>query len=82
MRLELRGYFIEEEGTDTDKSVPPTATESAIGEMSEGNGGVEAIVGETVTLPEAVEEVESVGGEDAKGDFYLLYFITAQSAVS
>lgn len=62
---ELRGYFIWEEGTDTDKSVPPTATESAIGEMSQGNGGVEAIVGETVTLPEAVEEVESVGGKEA-----------------
>ncbi|MEQ8386837.1 MAG: sigma-70 family RNA polymerase sigma factor [Coleofasciculus sp. A1-SPW-01] len=66
LQEELRGYFIEEDKTDTDKSVPPTATESAIGEMSEGNGGVEAIVGETVTLPEAVEEVESVGGEEAQ----------------
>ena len=65
LREELRGYFIGEDGTDTDKSVPPTATESAIGEMSEGNAEVEAIVGETVTLPEAVEEVESVGGEEA-----------------
>ncbi|MFP5274731.1 RNA polymerase sigma factor, partial [Coleofasciculus sp.] len=61
---ELRGYFIEEEGTDTDKSVPSTATESAIGEMSQGNAPVEATVGETVTLSVAVEEVESVGGED------------------
>ncbi|MEG4074066.1 sigma-70 family RNA polymerase sigma factor [Microcoleus sp. Pol14C2] len=60
LREELRGYFIEEEGTDTDKSVPPTATESAIGEISEGNAPVEADAGETVTLPEAVEEVESV----------------------
>lgn len=66
LREELRGYFIEEEGTDTDKSVPPTATESAIGEMSQGNGGVEADAGETVTLPEAVEEVESVVGEEAQ----------------
>jgi RNA polymerase sigma-70 factor (ECF subfamily) len=66
LQEELRGYFIEEEGTDTDKSVPPTATESAIGEMSEGNAPVEAIVGETVTLPEAVEEVESVGDEEAQ----------------
>jgi RNA polymerase sigma-70 factor (ECF subfamily) len=65
LREELRGYFIEEEGTDTDKSVPSTATESAIGEMSQGNVPVEAIVGETVTLSVAVEEVESVGGEDA-----------------
>jgi RNA polymerase sigma-70 factor (ECF subfamily) len=65
LRLELRGYFIGEDGTDTDKSVPPTATESAIGEMSEGNGGVEAGAGETVTLSVAVEEVESVGGEEA-----------------
>lgn len=61
---ELRGYFIEEEGTDTDKSVPPTATESAIGEISEGNAPVEAAVGETV-ISVAVEEVESVGDEEA-----------------
>jgi RNA polymerase sigma-70 factor (ECF subfamily) len=66
LRLELRGYFIEEEGTDTDKSVLPTATESAIGEMSQGNAPVEAGAGETVTLPEAVEEVESVVGEEAQ----------------
>lgn len=65
LREELRGYFIEEEGTDRDKSVPPTTTESAIGEMSQGNVPVEAIVGETVTLSVAVEEVESVEGEDA-----------------
>jgi RNA polymerase sigma-70 factor (ECF subfamily) len=65
LQEELRGYFIGEEGTDTDKSVPPTATESAIGEMSEGNGGVEAGAGETV-LSVAVEEVESVGGEEAQ----------------
>jgi len=65
LREELRGYFIGEDGTDTDKSVPPTATESAIGEMSEGDGGVEAIAGETVTLSEAVEEVESVVGSES-----------------
>jgi RNA polymerase sigma-70 factor (ECF subfamily) len=74
LREELRGYFLGEDGTDTDKSVPPAATESAIEEMSEGNAGVEPIVGETVTLsdsaagvlPQAteVEEVEIVvGGE-------------------
>ena len=62
---ELRGYFIGEDGTDTDKSVPPTATESAIGEMSQKNAPVEAIVGETVTLSEAVEEVENVVGEES-----------------
>lgn len=66
LREELRGYFIEEEATDRDKFVPPTATESAIGEMSQGNVPVEAIVGETVTLSVAVEEVESVGGEEAQ----------------
>jgi RNA polymerase sigma-70 factor (ECF subfamily) len=66
LREELRGYFIEEEGTDRDKSVPPIATESAIGEMSQGNASVEAIVGETVTLSVAVEEVESVGGEESQ----------------
>lgn len=70
LREELRGYFIGENGTDTELSVPPAATESAIGEMSKGNAGVEPIVGETVTLsdraadalPQAteVEEVEIV----------------------
>ena len=65
LREELRGYFIEEEGTDRDKCVPPTATESAIGEMSQGNAPVEALTGEAVTLSVAVEEVESVGGEEA-----------------
>ncbi len=65
LREQLRGYFIGEDGTDTDLSVTPTlaATESAIGEMSQGNAGVEPIVGETVTLSVAVEEVESVVGE-------------------
>lgn len=66
LREELRGYFIGEDGTDTDKSVPSTATESAIGEMSQGNAPVEAIVGKTVTLSVAVEEVESVEGEEAQ----------------
>jgi predicted DNA-binding protein (UPF0251 family) len=67
LREELRGYFIGQDGTDTDKSVTPTkaATESAIGEMSQGNGGVEAGAGETVTLCVAVEEVEIVVGEES-----------------
>jgi RNA polymerase sigma factor (sigma-70 family) len=65
LREELREYFIEEEGADTELSVPPTATESVIGEKSEGNAGVEAIAGETVTLSVAVEEVDSVGDEEA-----------------
>ena len=70
LREELKGYFIGEEGTDTELSVPPAATESAIGEMSKGNAPVEAGAGETVTLsdraadalPQAteVEEVEIV----------------------
>ncbi|MEG4213018.1 sigma-70 family RNA polymerase sigma factor [Microcoleus sp. S13_B4] len=66
LQEELRGYFIEEEATDRDKFVPPTATESAIGEMPQGNVPVEAIVGETVTLSVAVEEVESVGYEESQ----------------
>jgi RNA polymerase sigma-70 factor (ECF subfamily) len=66
LQQELRGYFVGEEGTDRDKSVTPTVTESEIGEMSEGNGGVEADAGETVTLLEAVEEVDIVGGEEAQ----------------
>jgi RNA polymerase sigma-70 factor (ECF subfamily) len=65
LREELRGYFIAEEETDTDKSVPPAETESAIGEKSEENAGGVPIVGETVTLPEAVEEVESFVGEES-----------------
>lgn len=59
LQEELRGYFIEEEGTDTDKFVTLTATESEIGEMSESNGGVEADAGETV-LAVAVEEAQEV----------------------
>lgn len=65
LREELREYFIEDEGADTELSVPPTATESVIGEKCKGNAGVEAIVGETVTLSVAVEEVDSVGDEEA-----------------
>jgi RNA polymerase sigma-70 factor (ECF subfamily) len=65
LREELKGYFIGEDGTDTELSVPPAATESAIGEMSQGNAGGVLIAGETVTLSEAVEEVESVEGEEA-----------------
>jgi RNA polymerase sigma-70 factor (ECF subfamily) len=56
LREELRGYFIGEDGTDTDKSVPPTATESAIGEMSQENATVEPIVGETVTLSDSAAD--------------------------
>jgi RNA polymerase sigma-70 factor (ECF subfamily) len=66
LREGLRGYFIEEKATDRDKSVPPTATELAIGEMSQGNAPVEADAGETVTLSVAVEEVESVRGEESQ----------------
>jgi RNA polymerase sigma factor (sigma-70 family) len=67
LREELRGYFIGEEGTDTDLSVTPTkaATESAIGEMSQENAGGVLIVGETVTLSVAVEEIESVVGKES-----------------
>ncbi|MDB9509937.1 hypothetical protein PN499_01790 [Kamptonema animale CS-326] len=57
LRLELRGYFINEDGTDTDLSLTPTlaARESEIGEKSQGNAPVKMIVGETVTLSVAVE---------------------------
>jgi RNA polymerase sigma factor (sigma-70 family) len=67
LRKELRGYFIGEDGTDTDKSVMPTkaATESAIEKMSQGNAGVEPGADETVTLSVAVEEVESVVGSES-----------------
>ncbi|MCC5621823.1 hypothetical protein [Nostoc sp. CHAB 5715] len=64
----MRGYFIGEDGTDRDLSVTPTldATESAIREKSQRNAAVEPIVGETVTLSVAVEEVEIVVGEEPK----------------
>ncbi|AOY82773.2 sigma-70 family RNA polymerase sigma factor [Moorena producens JHB] len=68
LREELRGYFIGEDETDPELSVTPTnqATESAIGEMSQSNAEVESIVGETVTSSVAVEEVESVVGEEVQ----------------
>jgi RNA polymerase sigma factor (sigma-70 family) len=56
LREELREYFIEEDGTDTDKSVPPAATESAIGEMSEGNAG--AVIELTTTSEMIGKEVQ------------------------
>nr|WP_293019002.1 sigma-70 family RNA polymerase sigma factor [Moorena sp. SIO3I8] len=68
LREELRGYFIGEDETDPELSVTPTnqATESAIREMSQLNREVEPIVGETVTSSVAVEEVESVVGEEVQ----------------
>ncbi|NEQ81986.1 MAG: sigma-70 family RNA polymerase sigma factor [Moorea sp. SIO2I5] len=68
LREELRGYLIGEDETDKDLSVTPTneATESGIGEMSQPNGEVEPIVGETVALSVAVEEVENVVGEEVQ----------------
>jgi RNA polymerase sigma-70 factor (ECF subfamily) len=65
LREELRGYFIGEDGTDTELSVPSAATESAIGEMSKGNAGVKPIADQTVTLSVAVEEAESVVGSES-----------------
>ncbi len=65
LRDDLKEYFSGEDETDTDLSVPATATESEIGEMSQGNAGVEARVGETV-LAVAVEEVEIVVVEEAQ----------------
>lgn len=62
---QLRGYFIGEDGTKTELAVTPAVTESAIEEMSEGNGGVEAIAGEAVILCVAIAEVESVMGEES-----------------
>ena len=38
-------------------------TESAVGEISQGNEGVEPVMGETVSVSEVVEEVETVGEE-------------------
>jgi RNA polymerase sigma factor (sigma-70 family) len=57
LALELRGYFIGEAGTDTDKSVPLTATESATEGISQPNAAVEAIAGD-------VKKLETVGDEE------------------
>lgn len=65
LALELRGYFIGEDGTKTELAVTSAVTEPTIEEMPEGNGGVEAIVGESVTLSVAIAEVESVVGEES-----------------
>ncbi|MEG4809786.1 sigma-70 family RNA polymerase sigma factor [Microcoleus sp. F8-D3] len=62
---QLREYFIGEDGTKTELAATPAVTESAIEEMSEGNGGVEPIVGETVTLSVAIAFEESVVGEES-----------------
>ena len=62
---QLRGYFIGEDGTKTELAVTPAVTESAIEEVSEGNAGVEAIVGEQVTLSVAIAQREGFGGEES-----------------
>ncbi|MBD1939366.1 sigma-70 family RNA polymerase sigma factor [Microcoleus sp. FACHB-68] len=59
LREQLRGYFIGEEGTNTELSVPTT------GEIAKVYAGVEPITGETVTLSVAVGEVESAVGEES-----------------
>jgi RNA polymerase sigma factor (sigma-70 family) len=65
LREELRGYFLGEDGTQTELSVTPSlaATEPTIGEKSKENAIVEPILGEAVTFSVAVEEVEIVVGE-------------------
>ena len=55
LAVELRGYFIGEDGTKTQFAV----TEPTIEEISQGNGGVEPIAGEPVA------EVEGVVGEES-----------------
>ena len=64
LREELKGYFIGEDGTDTELSVPPAATESAIGEMFQGNGVVEAIVVEAAVLSTEAEDIEISASEE------------------
>ncbi|MDZ8188020.1 MAG: sigma-70 family RNA polymerase sigma factor [Nostoc sp. ChiSLP02] len=70
LREELRGYFIEEDGTDSNLAVPS----AAIGEMSEGDAGIEVIVGETVTLSEEAEEVKIVVGESPQQEALLIQY--------
>jgi RNA polymerase sigma factor (sigma-70 family) len=61
LAVELGGYFIGEDGTKTELAV----TEPTIEKMSQGNGGVEPIAGEPVTLSVAVAQVEGAGGEES-----------------
>lgn len=65
LKEELRGYFIGKDGTDLSVTPTKAVTQSVIREMSQGNGGVEPIVGETVKLSVRVEEMESVVGEES-----------------
>lgn len=65
LRPKLRGYFIEEEEASTEVSVTPVAIEPLIEETPLENAGVEAIVGEMVTLSVAIAEVECVEGEES-----------------
>jgi len=60
---ELRGYFIEEEKTNTEVSVAPVAIESVVEETPLENVGVETVVDESV-LSVAVAEVECVVDEE------------------
>ena len=60
LALELREYFIGEDGTKTELAVTPAVTEPTIEEMSQGNAEVEAIAGESVGLSVAVESVDIV----------------------
>lgn len=50
LREELRGYFIGEDETDSEEPEVSTATEFAVGEISQENGEVEPIAEETVSL--------------------------------
>ncbi|MEG4805365.1 sigma-70 family RNA polymerase sigma factor [Microcoleus sp. ARI1-B5] len=59
LRVELREYFLGEDGTEMEFSSPPTATELE-GEKSQENADVESIVGEMMALSVAVESVEIV----------------------
>jgi RNA polymerase sigma factor (sigma-70 family) len=61
LAVELRRYFMGEDGTKTELAV----TEPTIEEMSQGNAGVEPIVGEPMTLSVAIAQVESVVGEES-----------------
>lgn len=61
---ELRGYFIEEEKTNTEVSVTPVAIEPVVEETPLENAGVEPVVDESVMLSAAVAEVESVKSEE------------------
>ncbi|WP_017720402.1 sigma-70 family RNA polymerase sigma factor [Kamptonema formosum] len=78
LREELKAYFIDDDAPGTDSPVPLAATESAIEEKSQGNGGVELrmvpVAGRQVIFPNHTLEEQLVCADDAER--ILVYEVT------